>query len=671
MRPWGNSAATAAAIGLLAAVGMGWLVDRAGAAERVGAAGGARGEFASETGRAVYHSPVELKYSPDGGRLAVSDRSAGAVAVLDVRAGTLLRTVPVGSRTGAVCWSGDGTRVYVALHDKAAVAEISATDGQILRTIRVGAYPNGVAVAPRRNLLIVTNTGLGDVSVVDLATGNERAQVKMPREPYYVAVTNDERSAVIGNLLPDGPGTDPRGAASVSVLSLNDFHAAQVKLPPGSTAVRHIAISQDGRWAYAAHTIGRTTLPATQLDRGWVNTNALSIVDLAGSGGAVYYATLLLDNLAEGAADPWGIAVSKDGGRMWITLGGAHEIAAIDLAGLHRGLAGQPIAQGAGTGKSNRVTAARHEEGSSTIWDDIAAEPGRRTELANDLSALYVARLMNRSTSPGKGPRGIDVSADGVVAVAQYFTGNVALIDATGSAAMRAISLGDQPGADAIRHGEFVFHDAGHTFQHWLSCATCHPNDGRVDGLNWDLMNDGLGNPKNVKSLLGAHLTAPMMWRAERENLEVAVRAGFRFESLAPPEESVTAVMAYIASLRPDPSPYLAGGGGALSAKALRGRELFESDKVGCSDCHSGALHTNKKRHNVGTRGGLDHDEEESFDTPALVEVWRTAPYLHDGRASTVQEVLTKYNAQDRHGVTSHLSKAEVDALAEYVLSLQ
>ena len=47
-----------------------------------------------------------------------------------------------------------------------------------------------------------------------------------------------------------------------------------------SPCIRQTAVSPDGKWAYAVHTVGRTTLPATQLDRGWVNTNALSIIDL-------------------------------------------------------------------------------------------------------------------------------------------------------------------------------------------------------------------------------------------------------------------------------------------------------------------------------------------------------------------------------------------------------
>ncbi len=62
-------------------------------------------------------------------------------------------------------------------------------------------------------------------------------------------------------------------------------------------------------------------------------------------------------------------------------------------------------------------------------------------------------------------------------------------------------------------------------------------------------------------------------------------------------------------------------------------------------------------------------EKNRYFDTPTLVEVWRTAPYLYDGRAVTMKEVLTKHNAGDKHGKTSTLTKEQINDLAEFVLS--
>jgi cytochrome c peroxidase len=112
---------------------------------------------------------------------------------------------------------------------------------------------------------------------------------------------------------------------------------------------------------------------------------------------------------------------------------------------------------------------------------------------------------------------------------------------------------------------------------------------------------------------------------------------------------------------------------GRLSERAKRGAGLFKKAK--CADCHAGTkssegepLWTDLKLYDLGL--GLGTEAGRKFDTPTLAECWRTAPYLYDGRALTMEEVLTTANSGDRHGVTSNLSKEEIKDLAEYVLSL-
>jgi len=59
-----------------------------------------------------------------------------------------------------------------------------------------------------------------------------------------------------------------------------------------------------------------------------------------------------------------------------------------------------------------------------------------------------------------------------------------------------------------------------------------------------------------------------------------------------------------------------------------------------------------------------------SYDTPSLIEVYRTAPYLHDGRAATLKDVLTKHNKLGGHGKVKGLNPSEIDDLVEYLRSL-
>ena len=177
---------------------------------------------------------------------------------------------------------------------------------------------------------------------------------------------------------------------------------------------------------------------------------------------------------------------------------------------------------------------------------------------------------------------------------------------------------------------------------------------------------------KNTKSMLLAHETPPAMVTGIRKDAETGVRAGIRHIQFAVrPEEDAVALDEFLKSLKPVRSPHLVKGflsskAKNLSSAAKRGRKLFKKSR--CGTCHSGKLYTDMKKYDVGT--GLGREEGIKLDTPTLVEVWRTAPYLHDGRATTIEQVLNKFNESDKHGTTSGLTLREARDLAEYIRSL-
>ncbi|HLP76843.1 MAG TPA: c-type cytochrome, partial [Candidatus Paceibacterota bacterium] len=513
----------------------------------------------------------------------------------------------------------------------------------------VDARPMGLALAARRGVLVVCNSGTDSVSLVDLETGKVRATWPGFREPFAAAITPDEKLAVVSNLLPGGTANRPDVGATLKVVDLEQAATiAEIQLPAGSSNVRQLAISGDGRWVYVVHTVGRFDLPTTQLDRGWINTDALSIIELPRR---TVQATVLLDRVTEGAANPWGVALANDGQTLWVSLSGTHEVARIDLKTLHELLAGTFAGKPLG------------------IWADIKSDPARRGQLVNDFSALYIAGLITRIDLPANGLRGLALSADGTLAVGGYFSGNVLLLDSASLKTSTVISLGPNPAETAERIGERIFHDATICYQKWLSCATCHP-DTRADGLNWDLLNDGLGNPKNTRSLVLAGEIGPVMSLGVRTNMAAAVAAGFKhIEFSEIPQEDLNHVIAYLRTLKPEPSPYRLPDG-SLSAKARKGKTLFESASTGCAQCHSGPIGTDQTAVDVGTQGELDKPEERAFVTPRLVELWRTAPYLHDGSAATLMDVLTTGNKNDQHGRTAHLNREQLEDLVEYLRSL-
>jgi mono/diheme cytochrome c family protein len=401
-------------------------------------------------------------------------------------------------------------------------------------------------------------------------------------------------------------------------------------------ALRGVAVSPDGKHAYVSHVLARYQLPTTQLDRGWMNTNALTVVDVAAK---EHINTVLLDNIDRGASNPWGVAVTPDGKHVCVTHAGTHEVSVIDRAKLHERL--EKAAAG----------------------EQVTEVTSSAQDVPNDLA--FLVGIRKRLKLAGNGPRGLAV-AGGKAWAAEYFTGTLGVVglDPETPHKPKSVALGDEPEKTDVRLGMQYVNDAAFCFQGWQSCATCHP-DMRTDGLNWDLLNDGIGNPRQTKSLLLSHSTPPVMITGVRARAEVAVRAGIRYIQFAVrPEEDAEAMDEYLKQMEPVPSPYLVDG--ELSEAAKRGEKLFQS--AGCANCHPGPLFTDLQKYDVGT--GTERDAGLKFDTPTLIEAWRTGPYLVRGQAKSIMEVLTEYNKDDQHGKTSDLNEQQLKDLAEYVLSL-
>ncbi|RCX08491.1 YVTN family beta-propeller protein [Anaerobacterium chartisolvens] len=752
-----------------------------------------------------YFSPYDVAYSPDGTMIAVSDATKAKLNIITASTGVIANTVQLNGEPKGIAWSGN-TRVYVAEYGAAGVAEIDPAAGKVLSRIATGPKTLGLAVVG--NKLVATDFGLNYVSIVDLTAKTVLGKVSVKNYPYFIDITPDGRYAAVGHATPTGDASDV--AVNASTVTLIDMDTQKVSsnilLPSGSTNVRAVKCSPDGKWVYAAHTIGRTSMPTTQITKGWTNTDGVSIIDVANNS---LYTTVLLDTLMEGAADPWGLAVSPDSKTLWVSISGTHQVYKLDLYNLHELLLGNipgagaqvklinrtsgkaldvpggstangtqmiqwtdnggnnqkwsiiadssnryyyiqsyvskknldnygsqvegaPINQYDQSGSSNqqwsmvdlgggyyrfvnRTSGKALDNGGSTandagiiqktvsssndqqwrvvpigggsgpdllnrsksayskpysdIWFTIKADPSKRTLLVNDLGALWSAGLLTKVKLPGQGPRGLAIAPDGKkAAVGAYFAGDVYMIDTAANKVTQTIPLGTQPQEDSVRRGERIYHDASTTLQKWLSCATCHPS-ARADGLDWDMPNDGIGNTKNTKSHLYAFETPPAMWRGVREDSMVGVAAGFKhIKFMVPTQQELDDVSAYIQSLSEEVSPYR-NADGSMTADAIAGKAIFESSATQCAVCHTGKYLTDLKVHDVGTKDKWDIDG--NYYTPPLTELWRTAPYLHDGSAATMRDVLTTKNAGDRHGRTSQLTNKQLDQLEAYMLQAQ
>lgn len=233
--------------------------------------------------------------------------------------------------------------------------------------------------------------------------------------------------------------------------------------------------------------------------------------------------------------------------------------------------------------------------------------------------------------------------------------------------------------------------------QGYISCASCH-FDGAEDGRVWDFASAGEGL-RNSVSLLGRSGSAQgnVNWSGSFDEIQdaddnirnlfggkgflsaealamgtVATALGDKKAGL---DADLDALAAFVSSLdQYHPSPFR-NPDGTLTADGVAGRVTFK--KLGCGFCHTGQDSTDSakgKLHDVGTlkessgtRGG---EPLLGIDTPTLNGVWETPPYLHDGSAATLRDVLSTSNAEDRHAFTSALSEQELSQLVSYVQQL-
>ena len=107
-----------------------------------------------------------------------------------------------------------------------------------------------------------------------------------------------------------------------------------------------------------------------------------------------------------------------------------------------------------------------------------------------------------------------------------------------------------------------------------------------------------------------------------------------------------------------------------LTAAGQRGKAIFESPDTDCTSCHPAPLYTDLQQHDVGTADGPGEWFGSLIDTPTLRFLYDSAPYLHDGSAATMYEVLTAKNPADEHGVTSHLTEQEIQDVVAFMLAI-
>lgn len=280
-----------------------------------------------------------------------------------------------------------------------------------------------------------------------------------------------------------------------------------------------------------------------------------------------------------------------------------------------------------------------------------------------------------RRFGTGEGPTGIviDEAARRALVFSQ-FSLELTVIDLSPDQKGEAVSAlplarpAETPADQQIALGRTLFHatrDVRLSFD-GRACASCHP-EGRADGLTWATP-DG---PRQTISLADRVVgSTPYGWFGDhptaRQHVRFTVKrlGGSGLEENADDERDLKALLAYLEHL---PAPSRAGAlvDAGHDEAVVRGRALFQSADTGCSTCHLGDKGDGQK-HDVGS--GVPGEASTKFDTPALHLVSTSAPYFHDGRYRTLDEMLS--DPKSKMGHSSQLSPEARRDLVAYLESL-
>lgn len=554
--------------------------------------------------------PRTLAISEDGSIWVVNQDDA-TISVLSASDGSLIQTITLayGSAPYGITSATNSALMYITLEAKGELVEISSQTGQVLRTVSVGSSPRGIAVTADGQRILVTRfispNSIGEVTEIDAASLSVTSVIALAKDP--------------------GPDTPSSGRGVPNYISA-------------------ITISPDGLRAWVPskkdNTDRGTFLGQEPLTFESTVRTIASKIDLAERIERLDE-RIDFDNSSMASA----VAFSPLGDWAFVALSGNNQIDIRDaysgssVAGFDTGLAPQGLA------------------------------------LSTDGTRLFVHNFMQRSVST------FDVSELSLGAGV-----NVLPLATVSTVANETL-------APDVLVGKQIFYNAADTrmsLNGYISCASCHLEGGQ-DGRVWDFTDRGLGlrNTIDLRGRAGlghGHLH----WTAnfdEIQDFENEARSAFggtgflsdeQFAQTSDPmglpkaglSADLDALAAYTSSLNTLPSSPYRAADGSLTASAEAGRTLFNS--TGCSSCHNGTNFIDNLRHDVGTvelSSGTASGQllqGNGFDTPTLKGIWSTAPYLHNGQAATLEEVLLNPS----HGAATSLTHTERALLIDYLLQI-
>ncbi len=567
-------------------------------------------------------SPIDVVLSPDGLWLVTANETSDSVSLLSTQKGSVVDEISIGDHPANATFTPDGQHVLVTAAWSGTLHVLTISENKLASesVIQIGMQPCGIAVSPDSAKAYIGLVASGQIAEVDLGTGKVTRMFGCGNWPRYLCMSRDGTRLAVGL----------SGDSEIAVIDIETGKKLYGEPLSGGINLGQMLTSRDGTYAYFPWMVYRTNpINVANIRLGWVLASRIGRVRLDGP---AYREAMSLDVPGLAVADSHDLVISSDEQRLVASSSGTHELLVYRLPDM-------PFIAEGGPG-------------------DLI-----------DPQLQYNTDRFHRIEVGGR-PMGIAIADDNTtVYVANYLRNSVQIVDLGAGELVEEIRLCESKDVSSARIGMEIFYDAEQSLDQWYSCHTCHPNGGS-NSRAMDTLNDGTEMSfKTVLPLQNVTATGPWTWHGWQTDLSDAMHRSIKstMQGVAPKQADKEALIDFLETLAYPPNPFRLADG-SLSESAMRGREIFRSDRAACLDCHSGSLFTDGEIHDVGT--AAKSDRYDGYNTPSLIATYAKVRWLHNGRAKSLMEVVTDLHSPDMVNGKEPLSDDEAADLVAYLKSL-
>lgn len=593
-----------------------------------------------------YLSPFNLTTSTDGKSLYVVAQEDNSLLVVDTDKKKVTDKIKVGTQPHSVIISKDGKTAYVTNEWSDNVSVIDLNTLKVTDTLNTANGPAGLSLSADGKYLYVVDSYSSNISVFDLQSREEIRRFDTGNNPTGTGLSPDGKNLIVTSrrvlIKPYGDTLK----SEVTIVDAINNRVRQRLDVKDAYMMENVAFTPDGSLAFLTMIRPKNYVPSIQVENGWMMTYGFVVIEMKENGRVAQF---LVDEPNAYYSDPFDIVITPDGKKAFTSHSGVNTVCVIDIDSIR------------------------------AILDN--STPAQLAAYSNNLgtSSKYVVKRI----TTGANPKGLSLSPDGKeLFIAEQLQDRIMAVNTESLNTDYTIDLGGPKKITVARQGRRLFNNSGHTFQNQFDCYTCHP-DMHEDGLVYNMASKDMGrNLTNTQSLRDIGDTPPYKWNGK--NQTVYKQDGMRFSTVLTRTEAfnyndLDALTAYIITGIPYPPNLQYNPHGVLTDAQKRGKKLFERTKTitgaeipekdRCITCHTPPYYTNLKMAYVQTLAASD--DSMLFDTPHLNNIYASAPYLHDGRAATLEEIWTKYGKTEKHGIVNDMTKEQLNDLIEYLKSLR